>query len=150
MYSDKGMVVGLKKYAYLVGAAAKNVGKTAITSLKGAVSKISDVVSGKINMSPTIRPVLDLTDIQSGEKQLASLLDKNQGLSVSSVTNKAAAISQNAKNENTNTSATKGQSTNGASLSFVQNNYSPTALSRLEIYRQTKNQFSAMKGLVDA
>ena len=35
--------------------------------------------------------------------------------------------------------------TGGASYSFVQNNYSPKALSRVDIYRQTKNQFTAMK-----
>lgn len=37
----------------------------------------------------------------------------------------------------------------GNSYSFVQNNYSPKALSRIDIYRQTKNQFSALKGLVE-
>ena len=42
----------------------------------------------------------------------------------------------------------KPDSNGGNSYQFVQNNYSPKALSRLDIYRQTKNQFSAMKGLV--
>ena len=37
----------------------------------------------------------------------------------------------------------------GNTYTFTQNNYSPKALSRVEIYRQTKNQFSAMKGLVE-
>jgi tape measure domain-containing protein len=37
-----------------------------------------------------------------------------------------------------------------ASYNFTQNNYSPTALSRLDIYRQTKNQFSAFKERMDA
>jgi hypothetical protein len=31
-------------------------------------------------------------------------------------------------------------------ISFVQNNYSPKALSRLEIYRQTRNQIHQLKG----
>ena len=38
----------------------------------------------------------------------------------------------------------------GGTFSFVQNNYSPKPLSRIEIYRQTKNQISTMKGLVEA
>ena len=33
-------------------------------------------------------------------------------------------------------------------FSFTQNNYSPKALSRKEIYRQTKNQFAMAKGVV--
>ena len=37
---------------------------------------------------------------------------------------------------------------NGPSFSFTQNNYSPKALSQIDIYRQTKNQFSAMKGVL--
>lgn len=31
---------------------------------------------------------------------------------------------------------------------FTKNNYSPKSLSRIDIYRQTKNQFAALKGLV--
>ena len=43
-------------------------------------------------------------------------------------------------------------SVNGSSptnVSFVQNNYSPKALSRLDIYRQTKNQISTLKGALN-
>jgi uncharacterized protein YecE (DUF72 family) len=39
--------------------------------------------------------------------------------------------------------------TSGNNYNFTQNNYSPKALSRIDIYRQTKNQFSALKGLVE-
>ena len=35
--------------------------------------------------------------------------------------------------------------TSGNNYNFTQNNYSPKALSRIDIYRQTKNQFSALK-----
>ena len=33
----------------------------------------------------------------------------------------------------------------GNTYQFTQNNYSPKALSRIEIYRQTKNQLSAIE-----
>ena len=36
------------------------------------------------------------------------------------------------------------------SISFTQNNYSPKALSRSEIYRDTSNQFSMLKEAVFA
>ena len=35
---------------------------------------------------------------------------------------------------------------NSSSYNFVQNNYSPKSLSRLEIYRQTKNQIAMLQG----
>ena len=41
------------------------------------------------------------------------------------------------------------KSTSGNNYNLIQNNYSPKALSRIDIYRQTKNQFSALKGLVE-
>jgi hypothetical protein len=94
MYVDKGLVNGLQKYAGLVSTEAKNVGSTAVTSLTKAVSKIADVVSGDIDMTPTIRPILDLTDIKSGEKTLNSLLDKKQGINVIQTNKQVSSITQ--------------------------------------------------------
>lgn len=37
----------------------------------------------------------------------------------------------------------------GNSYQFVQNNYSPKALSRIDIYRDTKNQFAQFKEATD-
>ncbi|MFR8471686.1 MAG: hypothetical protein ACLVB2_02860, partial [Clostridium fessum] len=54
----------------------------------------------------------------------------------------AAARGRNLQNEDTNPNT-------GNSYNFTQNNYSPKALSRTEIYRQTKNQFSAMERMVE-
>ena len=53
-------------------------------------------------------------------------------------------------NRGVNEEIQNGKSTSSAGIvyQFTQNNYSPKPLSRLEIYRQTKNQFSALKGLV--
>lgn len=146
MYSVMGLVNGLTKFSNLVVTAGENIGNSAIDSLRNAISNIAEVVSGDIDLTPTIRPVVDLTDVQSGIKTMSSLFNMNQGINVSGVTNKASAINQNGSTPQT---ASKGQSTTGASVSFTQNNYSPTALSRLDIYRQTKNQFSALKGLVN-
>ena len=39
-----------------------------------------------------------------------------------------------------------GESINGLGTTFIQNNYSPKALSRIEIYRDTRNLFSQAKG----
>ena len=35
----------------------------------------------------------------------------------------------------------------GEYYQFIQNNYSPKALSRIDIYRQTRNQFAMLKSL---
>lgn len=144
-YSDEGMVVGLTKFAGKVVNAAKEVGQGAIDGLKGSMSKIADVVSGNIDINPTIRPVLDLTDVEAGGDKLNALFSQSRGINVSSVTGKIPVIGQASDSVNPQSTST---SQTGTNVQFVQNNYSPKALSRLDIYRQTKNQISTMKGLV--
>ena len=53
-------------------------------------------------------------------------------------------------NEQVGKEIQNGSDVNGSNpiYQFTQNNYSPKALSRAEIYRQTKNQFSVMKRTV--
>ena len=43
-----------------------------------------------------------------------------------------------------------GNPNQGTQISFTQNNYSPKELSRIDIYRNTKNQLNMMKGVVKA
>jgi hypothetical protein len=59
MYSAKGFANGLTRFAGVAMTAAKDVGTNTMNSLKGAVSKMADVVSGDVDLNPTIRPVLD-------------------------------------------------------------------------------------------
>lgn len=120
--------------------AASEMANSAKSGLTEAVSKIKDFVNGDMDVQPTIRPVLDLSDVQSGASKLNTMFSRNRALSVAgSMPNS----SFDAANQNgTDTSSS------GTTFSFTQNNYSPKALSRIDIYRQTKNQFSAMKGLV--
>lgn len=64
--------------------------------------------------------------------------------------NRAMAINAAVEEERTrNIQNGESKAASSNSYSFVQNNYSPKPLSRIEIYRQTKNQFSALKGLVE-
>lgn len=141
----KGFAIGLTKFGSKVKDAAINVGKIAVDSLSKAVSDISKVVDANLDAQPTIRPVLDLSDIKSGAKNINSMFGNTHGIEVSAAYNKTLPISRDMRSQD----ATEQLSSTNKSISFVQNNYSPTALSRLDIYRQTKNQFSAMKVVVD-
>ena len=144
-FIDKGLAVGLEKFAGTVSKSAIGVGESAMDSLSEAISGVSEMVSDDMDSTPVITPVIDLTEIQNGEKQLSRMLGKDHTISVNSANIKAASISSG------RIAATSGNNANntaqqGAQFSFTQNNYSPKALSRSDIYRQTKNQFSAMKG----
>lgn len=128
-YADKSYAAGTE-----MAAAAKN-------GLSNAISKVRDFVGGNIDVQPTIRPVLDLSEVRSGAHTLSALLSKRQAMSISAgIERQNSGVVQN--EEDISPKA-------GNSYSFVQNNYSPKSLSRIDIYRQTKNQFSALKGLVE-
>ena len=128
-YADKSYEAGVE-----MASAAKN-------GLSNAISKVRDFVEGNVDAQPTIRPVLDLSEVRSGAHMLSALLSRKQAMTISTEMNRqSAGTIQNGK---TAAPAT------GNSYSLVQNNYSPKALSRIDIYRQTKNQFSALKGLVE-
>lgn len=124
--------------AYKVGSEVANSAKRGLST---AASKITDLINGNIDTQPTIRPVLDLSDVESGTGRLNALFSRSRAMSIS------AGMNRTPGEEIQNGAPASGA---GNTFTFTQNNYSPKALSRLEIYRQTKNQFSAMKGLVEA
>lgn len=127
-YADKSYKAGTN-----MAAAAKN-------GLSNAISKIREFVDGEMEVQPTIRPVLDLSEVRSSAGRLTAILSRSQAMKISSSMNwETTGEIQNGD----------GTPSVGNSYSFVQNNYSPKALSRIDIYRQTKNQFSALKGLVE-
>lgn len=77
---------------------------------------------------PTIKPRLDMSDVDpalSNMNAVASYMG-NRGVEKSQET----------------------EPSTPASFNFTQNNYSPKALSRIDIYRQTRNQFSTVKEMI--
>lgn len=94
-----------------------------------------------IEIQPTIRPVLDLSNVSSGVGKLTALMSKTQAMKISAGMNRESSGTN--QNGNDKTSVAN-------NYNFTQNNYSPKSLSRIDIYRQTKNQFAALKGLVEA
>ena len=69
-YSIEGLSVGLNKYSRIAENSAVKVGEDVTDSLTSSFSDIADVVDGNVEFNPEVRPVLDLTDIQNGSKDL--------------------------------------------------------------------------------
>jgi hypothetical protein len=135
-----GFVNSLIDYTDKSYDAGASVAKSAKEGLRNAVSKIGDFIENGIDSQPTIRPLLDLSDVTEGAGRLSALLSRNQAMKISAgMEREGGSVVQNG-------GATP---TSGNNYNFTQNNYSPKALSRIDIYRQTKNQFSALKGLVE-
>ncbi|NBI91917.1 phage tail tape measure protein [Lachnospiraceae bacterium] len=147
---DLGMINGIRAYLSRVGAAGTDLGRETIDSMKSAISHISDIVNNEMDSEPTIRPVLDMTNVQNGVQEINSLFSK--GLNMSASYDKALAVTRSNKvgSSVSEIHPSNYQQPASNSFNFVQNNYSPKALSRKDIYRQTRNQFAAMKGAVSS
>ena len=83
-FSDEGMAQGLNQYAGLVADASANVGKTAVDSMSKAISGIADRLDSEMETDPTIRPVLDLSDITDGVSQIDSMLYSQRSMQLAS------------------------------------------------------------------
>lgn len=126
MYSDMGLANGLLKYSSMVSGASSAIGDNALETMRESMNRITDLLNEEI-YSPVITPTLDLSDISNNAGRINKMFDD--------------------QTIGTNLEDLPGIQ-NGKVFNFTQNNYSPKALSRIEIYRQTKNQFSALKGMV--
>lgn len=112
--------------------------EASIRGTSNAISHLADAINSDLDTQPTIRPVLDLTDVHSGIRQLDTMMSRDQAYNIGARMNGAFGENQNGVNGS------------GTTFSFTQINNSPKALSNIDIYRQTKNQFSIMKGLIGA
>ena len=150
-YFIEGLALGITKNAPLAYSSVESLANRTIKTFSAALDGANDLTPARITpvldmseiydamsdfgvndeeWNPVIRPILDMSRVNPGLKNLRAI-----------VANKAETNS--AENQN-------GSTVNNASNSMVFNqyNYSPKALNRVEIYRQTNNQFAAMKGLV--
>jgi len=83
----EGFIIGINNMSGKVAKTSEELGMTAVDVMKRSLSKLSNVFSEDLDMHPTIRPVIDMTDVEKG---LNSTFNKGQMIDVSGVINKAA------------------------------------------------------------
>ena len=54
--------------------ASADMANSAKTGLKNAFDKVRRIISGEVDINPTIKPVLDLTDVRSGANAISGML----------------------------------------------------------------------------
>ena len=140
-FGVRGLALGFIENSNIVTSAVKEVGNKALNSMSDSIAKIVDLVNSGVDTQPTIRPILDLSAVESETNRLNAMFSRDQALKIQS-SRTSAKVEDNQNGD--------ASSRGGDTYTFTQNNYSPKALSRPEIYRQTKNQFSAIKRMVKA
>lgn len=143
-----GFVNGINALSGLVYDSIDNLASTSLNSLSNAISNVASSVSDNLDLTPTIRPVVDLTDVMSSKEQLSTLFGR-KSLNLSLSTDRVSALSKNMVDSSEIQNGSLLPNNQATNVSLTQINNSPVALSRLEIYRQTRNQLIALKGLVN-
>lgn len=143
-FSVKGLAKGLKDSSGVAERASEQVGHGTIEAMRKTLEGLSDAVGSHIDVDPTIRPVLDLTQVQADAVKMGALFGGQDIKVGSAFRNAKIAAADYSANRNAQEEMTLAGV--GDKLTFNQYNSSPKALSEATIYRQTKNQISTAKG----
>ena len=84
-YVPEGFAQGITKLGSMVAGSSREMASRAIEGTKSAISQISNIIDSDIDSQPTIRPVLDLSNIRSGASAIGSLMDFNTALNLDSI-----------------------------------------------------------------
>ena len=84
-FAGQGMVNALDDYSSKAYKSSYSVGDSARKGLANAINKISAVVDSDMELQPTIRPVMDLTEVQTGASMVSSMF--NDRISVGATAN---------------------------------------------------------------
>jgi len=141
----EGLVKGLSAGGEAAKTTMANTADNLVDATKSALAKVPSMMSGIIDMDPTITPVLDLSSVEKDAQKLGDLTNVVP-ISAAASYGQATAVSQEVSA--TQRAGEEAAAAAGVAFSFEQNNYSPEALSDVEIYRQTNNQLSQLKGVL--
>jgi hypothetical protein len=117
----EGLIIGMNKMTNDVYGAGSALGETATDTMSSVISKITDFINSDIETQPTIRPVLDLSNVQSGANSISGMFSGRRTLSINADTAGSISASmnrlQNGSNSNDVVSAIKGLRNDIANMS---------------------------------
>lgn len=77
-FTVEGFAIGLSDNMKMSTDSAKDLAKDAITNMTTPLSRVSDMISGKIDATPVIRPVMDLSNVESGSRSINDMISSNE------------------------------------------------------------------------
>ena len=135
-YIGQGLANGMIDSESYVESAATKLSE----AIQNTIAMANTIVDSDLELHPVISPILDTSQVSAEAARIGALFpSRSIGL--------ASSIGIG-NNYDTNEDTSKSSSSVPNQINFTQNNYSPKALSRIEIYRDTRNQLSMLKGAV--
>ena len=100
-YVPAGFAKGINNNLGLVNMSSSDMANTVIDGVSNAISKISELINGDMDMQPTIRPVVDLSDVQTGVGAIAAMMPTGGTIGISGGFNTVATMmNRNRQNGN--------------------------------------------------
>ncbi len=141
-FIPQGFALGITDNLDYVSSASEDMIDSAYEAMSDAIKSVYSIVDQDLDFNPVITPVVDLSNVRENVGVVNDLFNRSIGAgrinadSIVRSRNNTASQLNNLQN---------GQSVSGG-ISFTQINNSPKALSRIEIYRDTRNLFAQAKG----
>lgn len=140
----QGVALTLDKDTIAQNSAVRNAERI-VSAFADTLAQMPTGLPG-VDDSPVITPVLDLTKVQAASRNLDSLMR------VSAITPSVSFDQARSIATATQPSSAEADGQNGSEpkeVTFIQNNYSPEALTTNQIYRNTKSQIALAKEELD-
>ena len=98
-YVAEGFAIGISDLSYKSTDAAEGMATSAMNTTRTAMSKVLDAINADMDAQPTIRPVVDLSDVQTGVNAINGLFNTTKSVGVQANLN-AIGYSMNAMRQN--------------------------------------------------
>lgn len=131
VFLNEGLARGIDSSAAIATNSVTRMGNKVVDAMANTMSGLDLSASGSLDIQPTIRPVLDLSDVRRNATGISGILANSMNLAD--------------LDEIGNTQNTSERGSNVTNFEFKQYNTSPKALSPTEVYRLTNNQLSQIK-----
>lgn len=95
----EGLIIGIQYMGKSVYNASEDMGKTAVNATRSAMTTVLEALNSDMDAQPTIRPVVDLSDVQTGVNAINGLFNTAQSVGVQANLN-AIGYSMNAMRQN--------------------------------------------------
>lgn len=79
-YAGEGFIIGVKRWFDKAGQAGANLAESTVDAASLALDYVHELMSGDMDVDMTIRPVMDLTDVNAGMNTINSLFSQRQAI----------------------------------------------------------------------
>ena len=148
-FAALGFINKLMAYVSKAYNAGTAIGGSTLDGLRSAVDNINTIIDSGIDITPRIVPTVDLSNVRKSTSDISKLFNEAIGVTVGNVQTTASSIKSKKAFDDEVNNPKKSSDKPTQQFNFNQHNYSPKALSRIEIYRDGKNLFSQFKQEVE-